>query len=120
MAFCTFLYNITLQFCRDKERHEVQARLTRKENELVKENMRQTHIKFLEMVKTIAGLEKSLASEKAKAASVEKKVLQKPLFFVKFTISTLCNVMSGFFKPPFWQRRKMILTKLCVLGNIWT
>ena len=36
--------------------------------------MRQNQIKFLEMAKTIAGLEKSLANEKAGAAAVHAKV----------------------------------------------
>ena len=97
MAFCTFLIQKSSQLCRDKERHEVQARLTRKENELVKENMRQTNIKFLEMAKTIAGLEKSLASEKAKAASVEKKVSQKPLFFVESTFTVVTHRLGRCF-----------------------
>ena len=64
----------TLQLCRDKERHEVQIRLAKKENELAKENMRQNQIKFFQMSKTITGLEKSLASEKAAAAAVQAKV----------------------------------------------
>ena len=64
----------TLVCRRDRERHEAQMKLAKKEGDSIKECLRQSQIKFLEMTRKITSLEKSLANEKNSSATLQAKV----------------------------------------------
>jgi len=59
---------------REREKYETQVRLVKRENDLIKESMRQNEIKVIDMTKTIKGLEKRLAAEKANGMVKDSKL----------------------------------------------
>ena len=81
---------------RDRERHDIQVKLAKDECELIKENMRQNQIKFVEMSKTIKMLEKNLSSEKSQNEAQESRLFKvnERIEEVNLTQATLARTLN--------------------------